>query len=84
MPAGTTVRRATAVSAAGWLLALLALLHAGPAAARSVQDLSAELRLVPLDRQPAPPFTLRALDGRQISLADLRGQVVLLYFWASW
>ena len=34
--------------------------------------------------QPAPAFVLSALDGRQISSADLRGKRVLLHFWATW
>ena len=32
----------------------------------------------------APPFTLPSFDGRMISLADYRGQPVVLNFWASW
>jgi hypothetical protein len=32
--------------------------------------------------QPAPPFSVRTLDGRTVSLADLRGKTVLLHFWA--
>lgn len=32
----------------------------------------------------APTFTLSLLDGGQISLKELRGQVVVLNFWASW
>lgn len=32
----------------------------------------------------APDFTLETLDGGTISLADLRGQVVLINFWATW
>ena len=34
--------------------------------------------------KPAPAFTLPDLDGRQVSLADLRGKVVLLFYWATW
>ena len=33
---------------------------------------------------PAPDFTLAALDGTPVSLNDLRGQVVLINFWATW
>lgn len=32
----------------------------------------------------APPITLRTLDGRRISIADLRGKVVIVTFWATW
>jgi len=31
-----------------------------------------------------PPLTLLGVDGRRHSLDQLRGQVVLLYFWATW
>ena len=32
----------------------------------------------------APDFHLLAIDGSTVSLGDLRGQVVLLNFWATW
>ncbi len=32
----------------------------------------------------APTVTFRMLDGRTVALHDLRGQVVLLNFWATW
>jgi thiol-disulfide isomerase/thioredoxin len=33
---------------------------------------------------PAPNFTLEALDGRNLSLTDLKGKAVLVNFWATW
>jgi len=34
--------------------------------------------------RPAPPATLVTLDGRHIATGDLKGQVVILTFWATW
>lgn len=34
--------------------------------------------------QPAPELTLYDLDGKQVSLSDFKGQVVLLNNWATW
>lgn len=34
--------------------------------------------------EPAPNFTLTTLDGGTVSLASLRGKVVVLDFWATW
>ena len=33
---------------------------------------------------PAPPFTLAAKGGADVSLAQFKGQVVMINFWASW
>jgi len=32
----------------------------------------------------APEFTLKDLSGKDVSLASLRGKVVMLNFWATW
>jgi thiol-disulfide isomerase/thioredoxin len=32
----------------------------------------------------APDFTLRSLDGQEITLSELKGKVILLDFWATW
>lgn len=34
--------------------------------------------------EPAPNVEITALDGTPVSLAELRGKKVLLYFWAPW
>lgn len=33
---------------------------------------------------PAPDFTVTTFDGQTIRLSELRGQVVVINFWASW
>ncbi|MGC4251256.1 MAG: TlpA disulfide reductase family protein [Sphingobium sp.] len=38
----------------------------------------------PVIGAPAPDFELTLIDGGKVSLADLKGQVVLLNFWATW
>ena len=34
--------------------------------------------------QPAPSFKLPDLDGREISLEEYKGKIILLDFWATW
>jgi len=53
--------------------ATLAALAAGSAAAAA-----------PMANVAAPDFTLRGSDGRNVRLDELRGQVVLVNFWATW
>lgn len=33
---------------------------------------------------PAPPFSLSTLDGKKLSLSDLKGKLVVLHFGAGW
>ena len=33
---------------------------------------------------PAPAFALQSNNGKPLNLADLKGQIVLVNFWASW
>jgi peroxiredoxin len=35
-------------------------------------------------RSAAPDFTLRALDGSEVSISQARGKTVVLYFFAPW
>lgn len=56
------------------LLALLGLLGWGLVKAQRGQ----------VTNGPAPDFTLTTFDGQQIQLSQLRGNVVVINFWASW
>ncbi len=58
--------------ALGWVAASLLAPFAVPATAA----------LAPAS--PAPDFTLRSAEGRNLRLAEQRGSVVLVNFWATW
>lgn len=68
-----TTRLLRLVCAGAMLLATMLACLAAPAQAKA-----------PVVGQPAPPFELRLIDGTKVSLADLKGQVVVLNFWATW
>ena len=72
-----------AVAALAMLSAALTAAAPTLAAAPS-EALLAELQLVPGGGARPPALSLPDLDGRMVSLAGLRGQVVLVYFWATW
>jgi cytochrome c biogenesis protein CcmG/thiol:disulfide interchange protein DsbE len=73
-----TIRRGTCVAA---LLTALLLAACSPTSQTGVQAAS----LKPENkRNPAPGFTLKDANGTTVSLADYKGKVVLLNFWATW
>jgi thiol-disulfide isomerase/thioredoxin len=52
------------------VLATVALVSAAPA--------------VRATEQPAPPFSVKALDGKTLKLSDFHGRPVIVDFWATW
>jgi len=36
------------------------------------------------EKKEAPAFSLKGLDGKQVSLGDFKGKPVLIVFWATW
>ena len=43
-----------------------------------------QIRQIPRVADTAPDFKLTTINGKTIELADFKGKVVLLYFWATW
>ncbi|WP_448871230.1 TlpA family protein disulfide reductase [Desulfobulbus propionicus] len=63
-----------------WILVSLCLLLAGCPAFWGCRDQGSG----GLTGRPAPEFAVTMLDGRTVSLKELRGKPVLLEFWAPW
>ncbi|RME44340.1 MAG: TlpA family protein disulfide reductase [Chloroflexi bacterium] len=66
----------------GWAVFGSRLSGAG-ASADSAPATSTRLRGNPVG-QPAPAFTLRDVEGTEVTLKDFRGRPVLINFWATW
>ena len=66
------------------VIALVALFcMAQPATAVAQDDEVAKTTLVKSGME-APNFTVEMFDGSKLTLADLKGKVVLVNFWATW
>ena len=53
-------------------------------ATRSPRKASLSVRASTTMGKPAPELRLEGLDGKPLSLSDLRGKVVFVNFWATW
>jgi thiol-disulfide isomerase/thioredoxin len=91
-------RRTIALAAGGVVLiavvAMIALTSIGggggralapEAATGQVRPVQPNVTIIPAsDRRPLPPLAGETLDGARLDLAGMRGQVLVLNFWASW
>ncbi len=62
-----------------WILAAAILLAAGPMRAQQADE-NAIVKV----GDPVPAFTVQMVDGTTVDIADLRGKVVVVNFWATW
>ena len=65
-------------------IAVLGTTATSTAAPSALDDVMMDMRITPLDREAPPPLAVTTLDGGRVTLADFRGRVVLVYFWATW
>jgi peroxiredoxin len=81
--AGRGTRYTALVRSVALPLVLAALLGVAPAVA--AQDVLKALDLIkPVRPQQAKDFSVPSPDGKPVKLADHRGKVVFLNFWATW
>jgi thiol-disulfide isomerase/thioredoxin len=78
----------TRAGIAALAVTMLALAGVTPLGATGNGDIPALLSAagfqVPASEVQAPDFTLASLDGKQVSLSALKGNLVFVNFWATW
>jgi thiol-disulfide isomerase/thioredoxin len=65
------------------VLALIGLTYYADKATR-VQSTGKSVQMSDVAGKPEPDVKLKDLDGKDVSLADFKGKVVFLNFWATW
>jgi cytochrome c biogenesis protein CcmG, thiol:disulfide interchange protein DsbE len=87
MENGNSTRTTLIILGGGLLIGLLmgAFVFIGmPKATAATEPLTTSSTPAPMTGAPAPEFTLANISGAQVSLKDLKGQPVLINYWATW
>jgi cytochrome c biogenesis protein CcmG/thiol:disulfide interchange protein DsbE len=66
------------------VVAVIVATYLADRATRQPRNSVAKVALSNAAAKPAPDVTLRDLDGKDLSLAQYKGKVVLVNFWATW
>ena len=66
------------------VVAVIVATYLADRATRQPKNSVAKVTLSNAAAKPAPDVTLRDLDGKDLSLAQYKGKVVLVNFWATW
>jgi thiol-disulfide isomerase/thioredoxin len=66
------------------VVAVIVATYLADRATRQPRNRVAKVTLSNAAAKPAPDVTLRDLDGKDLSLAQYKGKVVLVNFWATW
>ncbi len=78
--------RTISLAAIGIALVLISILQARDSFSSDEQNCAscASFGIQRLDKMKAPSFSLKALDGTKVALKDIKGNPIILTFWATW
>jgi thiol-disulfide isomerase/thioredoxin len=66
------------------VVAVIVATYLADRATRQAKNAVVKVTLANADAKPEPELTLKDLDGKDLSLAQFKGKVVLVNFWATW
>jgi thiol-disulfide isomerase/thioredoxin len=79
------MKKTVLISIAALAVIVIAAHYADKATRLPHQTASASMKVdKPSGNTPAPDVTLKDLDGKDVSIAQYKGKVVLVNFWATW
>ncbi len=87
LPTSRWIRGAIGLTALAGLIYLISLpgrAEQTPEVAAGSDSQADRLETAPVRGALAPEFSLKNLDGEQVTLSELRGHPILINFWATW